>query len=125
MFTPRPADYSRDDARGRRSDATAQATKRITQTMFVHYDTDRSCEVIGWSRYTLDRSEWKGDRTRIFVGAVEVSFDVPADFDPRPAQVKALEAKRRELEAQFAAAVVEINRQISQLQAIEHTPEVA
>ncbi len=95
---------------------------KITQTVFVHYDTDKHCEAVGFNRWCLDRYEWKSDKDRIFVGTAEVTFEVPDDFDPRPAQVKALEAKRREIEAQFAAAVTEINRQISQLQAIEHTP---
>lgn len=93
---------------------------KITQTVFVHYDTDRLCESIGWSRWDLRRSKSRDD-SYVFVGAVEVTFDVPDDFDPRPSQVKALEAKKRELQAQFAAAVTEIERQISQLQAIEHT----
>jgi len=94
---------------------------QITQTVFVHYDTDKHCEAIGFNRWCLDRSEWKNDRARIFVGTVQVTFEVPDDFDPRPQQVKALEAKRQELRAQFAAAVTESERQISQLQAIEHT----
>ncbi len=94
---------------------------KITQPVFVHSDTDKHCEAIGFSRWNLARSEWKGDKDNIFVCTAEVTFDVPDDFDPRPAQVKALEAKKREMQAQFAAAVVEIERQISQLQAIEHT----
>lgn len=68
---------------------------------------------------------WKcqvdNDSERIFVGEQSVSVEVPADFDPRPEQIKALEAKRKELQAQFSAAVTELNRQISQLRAIEHT----
>jgi hypothetical protein len=94
---------------------------QITQTVFVHYDTDRSCEALGWQRWTLDRHEWKSDKERIFVGTAEVTFEVPDDFDPRPTQVKALQARELALRAQFAAAVTEIQRQISQLQALEHT----
>lgn len=96
---------------------------KITQTVFVHYDVDKydTCKYMDWARWTLDRYQITGDNDRIFVGTAEVTFDVPDDFDPRPAQIKTLEAKRTELNAQFAAAVTEINRQISQLQAIEHT----
>jgi hypothetical protein len=93
----------------------------VTQKVFVHYDTDRHCKAIGWPQWELRRQEWKHDSSYIFVGTAEVTFEVPDNFDPRPQQVKALEEKRRELQAQFAAAVTEINRQISQLQAIEHT----
>jgi hypothetical protein len=91
---------------------------KITQTVFVHFDTDKSCDYMNWARWDLCRYE-RGDSSRIFVGTAEVTFDVPDDFDPRPAQVKALEAKKRELEAQFSAAVVELNRQINSLLCIE------
>ena len=47
-----------------------------------------------------------------------LTFD-DGGFDPRPIQIQALEAKRKELQAQFAAAVTEIQRQINELQAIE------
>jgi hypothetical protein len=95
---------------------------QITQTVFVHYDTDRKTnEMMGWSEWRLQAYKLENDKSRIFVGTAEVTFEVPDNFDPRPAQVKALQAKELELRAQFAAAVTEIHRQISQLQAIEHT----
>jgi len=95
---------------------------KITETVFVHYDTDKNLGALGWSRWDLRRSKWKLDGEMIFVGKAEVTFEVPDNFDPRPQQVKALEAKKRELQAQFAADVVEIESHICQLQAIEHTP---
>ena len=49
----------------------------------------------------------------------EFCVEVPADFDPRPQQIKALEAKREELHATFAAAVLEIDRRINSLLALE------
>ena len=96
---------------------------KITQKVFVHYDTDKCLDILGWSRWDLRRAPASetGLSGYICVGTAEVTFDVPDNFDPRPEQVKALEARKRELQAQFAAAVVEIERQISQLQAIEHT----
>ena len=93
---------------------------QITQTVFVHYDTYRHADELAWGRWSLNRWESKhGDE--VFVCKAEVTFEVPDDFDPRPVQIKALEAKKRELQAQFSAAVTELNRQISELQAIEHT----
>lgn len=53
------------------------------------------------------------------------TVEVPADFDPRPGMVKALEEKKRQAHAEFAALVMQIDRQISELQAIEYTPEAA
>lgn len=49
-------------------------------------------------------------------------FDMPADFDPRPGQIAALEERKREITAKFQATVTEINRRISELQAIEYSP---
>lgn len=54
-----------------------------------------------------------------------LTFDIPAGWDPRPDQIKALEAKREALRREFAASVAEINAQIASLQAIEYTPEDA
>lgn len=50
----------------------------------------------------------------------EFTFTVPADFDAVAPMVSALEAKKAALTAEFSAAVMEINRQLSKLQAIEH-----
>ena len=47
-----------------------------------------------------------------------LSVTLPDDFDPRGHQVAALETQRKELQAQFTAAVTEINARISKLQAI-------
>ena len=52
-----------------------------------------------------------------------ITFEMPDDFDPRPAQVAALQAKQKEAAAAFAALTVEINRQINELQAIEYTSD--
>ena len=48
----------------------------------------------------------------------EFEAEVPDSFDIRLGQVAALQKKEQELRAQFAAAVTEIHRQISELQAI-------
>ena len=48
----------------------------------------------------------------------QITAEVPDDFDPRPAKIAALEAKKQELRAEFAAKVTEIERKISELQAI-------
>jgi hypothetical protein len=74
------------------------------------------------STYRLVPSSWSDDDEKVTVlKSVPITLEIPDDFDPRPAQIKALEKKREELNTQFAAAVTELNRQISQLQAIEYT----
>lgn len=61
----------------------------------------------------------------VIVTAHTMTFDVPKGWDPRPEKIKALEAKKAELQRQFAASVAQINAQIASLQAIEYTPEAA
>lgn len=52
-----------------------------------------------------------------------LSFDIPEGWDPRPDQIKALEAAKESLRAEFAKKLMRIDAQISRLQAIEYTPE--
>ena len=73
--------------------------------------------------YRVYSSDKLSDNVCSLVGPVEVTFEVPDDFDPRPAKVAALEAKKQEIRAKFAAAVTDIDRRISELLAI--TNEVA
>lgn len=56
--------------------------------------------------------------------AHDITVDI-GDFDPVPQQVKALHDQREELHAKFAAAVREIDRRLSELQAIEYSPAEA
>ena len=96
-------------------------TKTITIEGTVFFDTD-SIE----HRWTSPYKFFAGMQREAFSTYIPIvshtfTVEIPADFDPRPTQIEALEAKRKELQAQFAAAVTEINRQISQLQAIEYT----
>jgi hypothetical protein len=50
-----------------------------------------------------------------------IEVDVP-DFDPRAAEVEALQARRKEIHDKFASAVMEIDQRINSLLAIEMAP---
>lgn len=52
-----------------------------------------------------------------------IEVELPDDFNPRAAQITALEEQREALRAQFAKSIRELDEQISKLQAIEYTPE--
>lgn len=54
------------------------------------------------------------------VGEHSFEVEVPDDFDPRPQQVAALRAQKEKDRAEFAAKVVEYDRQINELLAIEN-----
>ena len=58
---------------------------------------------------------------RIAINEFDVEVDIPDDFDPRPAQIKALQQKQTEAAAAFHAMNTEIMRQINELQALEMT----
>ena len=53
----------------------------------------------------------------------DVTFTVPADFDPVGPMVAALEAEKAKITAEFRDAVTKLNRRLSELQAIEHEAE--
>ena len=59
------------------------------------------------------------------IGQTELTYTIPVDFDPVPPMVAAIEAKKAELTAEFTAAVMKLNKQLSELQAIEHNEEPA
>lgn len=54
-----------------------------------------------------------------------ITVEVPPDFDPRAAEVKALEAKREALRKEFAESVRKIDQRINSLLAIGCATEVA
>jgi len=57
--------------------------------------------------------------SEFLVAQTEVTFTVPAEFDPVAPMVAAIEAKKKALTAEFTAAVRALNKQLSELQAIE------
>lgn len=52
----------------------------------------------------------------------KIVTEIPAGFDPRLAQVAALQAQLEKLRAEFTKRVTEINEQIQSITAIEYTP---
>lgn len=72
---------------------------------------------IVFSQY--DMRKWDSKDGCVWIMEHEFEVEVPDDFDPRPGQITELEAQKVRLNAEFSAKVTEINRRISQLQAIE------
>ena len=73
-------------------------------------------ELLPWDCRTWDGTIVDG---RVFVKEHTTTVEVPDDFDPRPAQVAALEAEKQKARADFQARITEIDRQIQSLMAIE------
>lgn len=81
-----------------------------------YYDDD---ERIHWTRYDPRNTDSKN----ILIAEQAIEVDVPDNYDPRPAQVALLIAKKEEARKQFAALCTEIDRRINQLLALEMTAE--
>jgi hypothetical protein len=71
--------------------------------------------------FCLFSCKLEDDDNRTYVGEQEVEIEVPDNFDPRPNQIVALEAKKRKAMADYQRTVEEINERISKLQALEFT----
>ena len=54
----------------------------------------------------------------INAGTSKLIITLPENFDPRDGAVKALEKQKQQIKAEFQARITEIERQISQFQAI-------
>jgi hypothetical protein len=75
---------------------------------------------IGFIEY--DIRQWRTEDLDGRVHIAEHSFevDVPDNFDPRPGMLANLEAEKQQVRAEFARRITELDRQISQLMAIEN-----
>ncbi len=91
---------------------------KIKATIHIHY-VKYSYETQG--RFEAMSYQIKDDVNYSYVGFQVVEVDVPDHFDPRPAQIAVLEAKKQKVMADFQKTVTEINERISKLQALEYT----
>ena len=97
--------------------------KTIQGFMFMEFESD-------WAHGKLEREwlpRWRAfkpadDATSVFVREMDVTFEVPDDFDPIPRQVAALEAEKRAALAEYQSKVAEINERLSKLQALTFEP---
>ena len=57
----------------------------------------------------------------VIVSEHSIEVEVPDDFDPRPELVKSLQEQQKKARADFEKLCTDIQRQISELQALEFT----
>ena len=93
-------------------------TKTVTIKGAVYFDTD-SIKYDWCEPYRFYSGPADAFSTYVPVMPHEFTVEVPADFDPRPGMVAALQEKKEKARAEFAALVVSIDRQINELLAIE------
>ena len=91
---------------------------KFTTTLYIHQ------EKYAWQNevdYFIVNHKMDDTDYRAFVCEQQVEIEVPDDFDPRTQQIAALERQKQKVTAEFQKAVTDINRRISELQAITHT----
>lgn len=94
-------------------------TKTVTISGTVYYDTAHIEGSENYPLYTFKVGNVDPPPDCVPIMPFEFCVEIPADFDPRPQQIKALEAQRQELHGKFAAAVLEIDQRINSLLALE------
>jgi len=82
----------------------------------IFYDTDAARYGVPAFRFGNGLTESYG--TCVFIQAQDITVNVPDDFDPRPVEIQALEAREKALAAEFENARTAIRKRISELQAI-------
>ena len=73
----------------------------------------------GFHLMSYDPSGFKS--SYVLVGQHVCEVEVPDNFDPRPEMVKSLEREKELAKADFAKKVMEIDRRINELLALEFT----
>lgn len=90
---------------------------KITLSAHVYMERD----FLGKMEYRLYGFDGLDQETfGVYVGPVSVDYEIPADFNPVAAQVKALKAKKAEALDAYNRTVAQINEQLSKLLAITH-----
>lgn len=91
---------------------------KVKTTVYIHH-AQWSFEETGTFQVfstKLDDTEY-----RTYVGEQEIEIDVPDNYDPRAQKIAALEKHKQKVMADYQKTLMEINDQISKLQAIEFT----
>ena len=91
---------------------------KVKTTVHIHYNQ------FSWQQngdYTVYSCKLDDTESRTYVGEQEIEIDVPDDYDPRAQKIAALEKHKAKVMADYHKTVTDINRRISELQAIEFT----
>lgn len=100
----------------------------ITLNGFIHSRPAQGWEtknLVDGMKFTfLDYADTTGVTGYSLVCPHDLTFDLPDSFDPRVEFVKTLEAKKREVMAEFQARMTEIDSQIAKYTALTYVEAV-
>lgn len=88
---------------------------KITQTGFVHFS--RGCD--GSSSFPVFMSDMS-EYGYTYLMTTEISFEIPDDFNPVPAEIEALRKMKQKIQADAQISANAIEEQISKLLCLEH-----
>ena len=91
---------------------------KITETLHIHmtkYPWDST------PAYTVINGKLDDTDYRTYICSQEVELEIPDDYDPRAQKIAALREQQTKAAADYQKTVTEIQRRISELQAIEYT----
>ncbi len=91
-------------------------TKQITIKGFIHYYKSEWRDQATYSFYEADMSSTRG--FGVVVMPHEFTIDVPADFDPTPQMIAALENEKAKARKEFNDRIAQLNDEITKLQAL-------
>ena len=95
-------------------------TKTVISGFITYEQTVYSNEPdISFTLY--DPRESSALQRRVVIREHSFEIETPANFDPRPSVIANLRAAATQARAEFEKRITEINREISNLQAIEYT----
>lgn len=77
----------------------------------------------GEKAYRVFNTDNMSDRWYSLIGPAQFTYEIPDSFNPTAAKLAALEAQKQEVRAAYLAKVREIEKRISELQAIEYVAE--
>jgi hypothetical protein len=94
---------------------------KVTIKCFVHAEKEPWDLEVKHTIYPFDMTS-TSSRSLALIGEQDIEIEVPDGFDIRPSLVANLEREKEKLSREFNGKVMEINREIQSLLAIENKP---
>lgn len=89
----------------------------IKETFHIYWSENKYTPEL--SRFVLFTSKDMSQYGYVYVKPVEIEVEAPTDFDPRAAKLASLREEEKRVRAEFQARITELQRQQSELLAIE------
>jgi hypothetical protein len=99
-----------------------EETKTLEIVGAVYFKPDRPHEAYGFIDIEADKPFWKDNKDYILIAPYTIEIEMPATFDPNKEALSYLQNQRKLILAENQRKINEVDRQIQELQAIEHKP---